>query len=81
MSVAVARVLEFSLHLMYCTPMKQMPASASTFRPICISHLHMVVKRVRNSTAQCRCVFASTDGPLNVRRVLRICLCACLLSS
>jgi hypothetical protein len=37
-----------------------------------ISLLHIVVKRVRNSTARFRCVFGSTDGPLNVRCMLRI---------
>jgi hypothetical protein len=42
---------------------------------------NIVVKCVRNITARFRCVFGSTDGPLNVRRILRIWLCAYLLSS
>jgi hypothetical protein len=56
-------------------------ASASIFRFIWISFLHNVLKRVRNRTMGFCCVFGSTDGPLNVRRILRIWLCAYLLSS
>jgi hypothetical protein len=36
------------------------------------------MKSVRNRTARFRCVFGSTNGPLNVRRILRIWLCAYL---
>jgi hypothetical protein len=48
----------------------------SNFRLIWILLPGIVVKRVRNSTARFRCVFGSTDGPLNVRRILRTWLCA-----
>jgi hypothetical protein len=34
----------------------------SVLRLIWISHLHNVVKRVRNRSARFRCVFGSTDG-------------------
>jgi hypothetical protein len=34
------------------------------------------VKRVLNTNALFRCVFGSRDSPLNVRRTLRIWLCA-----
>jgi hypothetical protein len=36
-------------------------ASSSIFGLICISPLHYVVDRVRNTTARIRCVFGSTD--------------------
>jgi hypothetical protein len=42
--------------------------------------LHIVVKRVPNRTERFHCVFGSKDGLLNVRRVLRMWLCAHLLS-
>jgi hypothetical protein len=66
--------------MMYCTPEKK-PTLASTFRLIWISLLHNVVKRVRSSTARFRCVVGSIEGRLNFRRILRIWLCAYLLSS
>jgi hypothetical protein len=47
---------------------------------IWISLLH-IVKRVRNSTARFLCVFDSTEDSLNVQCILRIQLCAYLLSS
>jgi hypothetical protein len=103
LSVAIAWVLDFILHIPYVVGACALPsillslsdiwyivnrrrkrrrrrfrASASTFRLIWISLLHIVVKRVRNSTLRFRCVFGSTEGPLNVRRILRIWLCAYL---
>jgi hypothetical protein len=57
-------------NMMFCTPeMKLTSASASNIRLIWISLPHVVVKRVRNSTARFHCVFGRTDGPLNVRRI------------
>jgi hypothetical protein len=39
-------------------------ALASTFRLIWIALLHIVVKRVRNSTARFRCAFCNRDVPV-----------------
>jgi hypothetical protein len=48
---------------------------------IWISLLHNVSKRVRNRNARFRFVFGIKFGLVKVRRILRIWLCAYLLSS
>jgi hypothetical protein len=53
--------------------------SASIFKSIWISLLHNVVKRAGNSTERCRCVFSTTDCPLNVRSITAQMVCAHLL--
>jgi hypothetical protein len=67
----------FFIDMIYFTAdTKATPASASIFRLIWISLLHNVVSQLINRTERFRCVFGSKNGLLNVRRILRISLCA-----